>query len=252
MANRIQLRRGTASNWTSVNPVLNEGEAGFESDTYKLKIGNGVTAWNSLSYFPGNLETLSNIAVSNIQTNDVLKWNGSAWTNSPDAGGADLTAFSVVTNTAGSPSLSYNNTNGVFTYTPPNLSSYLQPVIDTTSATATSLADAATANLDLTGGTAYILYKIQVSHAAWVRVYTSSANRTADAGRAQGVDPGITSGVIAEAITTGPAEIVSFAPAINGYNNDSPVTSSMPIAVTNLSGSTNNITVTVTKLTMVA
>lgn len=49
----IQLRRDTVANWTMVNPVLAEGEAGFELDTSKLKIGNGVTAWSSLPYISG-------------------------------------------------------------------------------------------------------------------------------------------------------------------------------------------------------
>lgn len=47
---QIQLRRGTAASWTSSNPVLAAGEMGVETDTGKAKIGNGVTAWNSLSY----------------------------------------------------------------------------------------------------------------------------------------------------------------------------------------------------------
>lgn len=47
---QIQVRRGTASQWTSANPTLAAGEFGFETDTNKLKCGNGVTAWNSLTY----------------------------------------------------------------------------------------------------------------------------------------------------------------------------------------------------------
>ena len=47
---QIQVRRGTASQWTSANPTLSSGEWGFESDTGKVKIGNGSTAWNSLGY----------------------------------------------------------------------------------------------------------------------------------------------------------------------------------------------------------
>ena len=50
MATKIQLRRGTASQWTSANPTLSSGEVGFETDTGKFKIGNGSTAWTSLSY----------------------------------------------------------------------------------------------------------------------------------------------------------------------------------------------------------
>lgn len=47
---QIQLRRGTAAEWTSANPTLGAGEMGVETDTSFTKIGNGSTAWNSLPY----------------------------------------------------------------------------------------------------------------------------------------------------------------------------------------------------------
>jgi hypothetical protein len=47
---QIQVRRGTAAQWTSANPTLASGEWGFESDTGKVKIGDGTTAWNSEPY----------------------------------------------------------------------------------------------------------------------------------------------------------------------------------------------------------
>jgi hypothetical protein len=47
---QIQVRRGTAAQWTSANPTLAAGEQGFETDTNKLKIGTGSTAWTSLPY----------------------------------------------------------------------------------------------------------------------------------------------------------------------------------------------------------
>jgi len=43
----------TAAEWTSADPVLGLGEIGFESDTYQIKVGDGVTAWISLAYFAG-------------------------------------------------------------------------------------------------------------------------------------------------------------------------------------------------------
>jgi hypothetical protein len=49
----IQLRRGTATEWISVNPILDAGEPGFELDTNKFKIGDGVTPWNLLKYQSG-------------------------------------------------------------------------------------------------------------------------------------------------------------------------------------------------------
>ena len=47
---QIQIRRGTAAQWTSTNPTLASGELGAETDTNKIKCGNGSTAWNSLPY----------------------------------------------------------------------------------------------------------------------------------------------------------------------------------------------------------
>jgi hypothetical protein len=46
----IKLRRGTAAQWTAVNPVLAQGEPALELDTGKEKRGDGVTAWNDLPY----------------------------------------------------------------------------------------------------------------------------------------------------------------------------------------------------------
>jgi len=51
MATRMQQRRGTATQWTSANPILAAGEIGFETDTGKFKMGNGSSAWSALSYF---------------------------------------------------------------------------------------------------------------------------------------------------------------------------------------------------------
>ena len=54
MATQFKLRRDTAANWTTANPTLAQGEPGFETDTNKLKIGDGLTAWATLPYLvPG-------------------------------------------------------------------------------------------------------------------------------------------------------------------------------------------------------
>ena len=50
MATRIQLRRGNASDWTSADPILAEGEIGLELDTGNIKIGLGTTSWENLQY----------------------------------------------------------------------------------------------------------------------------------------------------------------------------------------------------------
>ena len=51
MSTLIQFRRDTAANWTSVNPILAQGELGLETDTSNYKIGDGVTDWNTLIYY---------------------------------------------------------------------------------------------------------------------------------------------------------------------------------------------------------
>lgn len=48
--NLIKLKRGLSTEWTDLNPVLKLGEPGYEKDTKKLKIGDGVTLWNDLPY----------------------------------------------------------------------------------------------------------------------------------------------------------------------------------------------------------
>jgi len=64
MAVRIQLRRDTAANWTSNNPTLREGEIGIETDTLKMKVGNGSSTWTQITSYanvvPGNLNTTLN------------------------------------------------------------------------------------------------------------------------------------------------------------------------------------------------
>lgn len=57
MASQIQIRRDTATNWTSANPILAQGEFGLDLDTKKLKCGDGVTAWSNLNYcIPSQVE----------------------------------------------------------------------------------------------------------------------------------------------------------------------------------------------------
>jgi hypothetical protein len=56
---RIQLRRDTAADWTSTNPTLAQGELGVETDTGKVKIGDGATAWTSLAYFGGAVASVN-------------------------------------------------------------------------------------------------------------------------------------------------------------------------------------------------
>jgi len=82
---RILLRRDTAALWTSGNPTLASGEIGYESNTGKFKIGNGSTAWTSLSYNTNlpdaSINDLGDVTITSASDGDFLRWNGSVWIN---------------------------------------------------------------------------------------------------------------------------------------------------------------------------
>ncbi len=46
----VQLKRNTAAGWAALNPILRDGEAGYDKTANGLKVGDGVTAWNALPY----------------------------------------------------------------------------------------------------------------------------------------------------------------------------------------------------------
>ena len=52
VAKRVQLRHDTAANWSSANPLLLAGEIGVETNTNRMKIGDGSHRWVDLPYFP--------------------------------------------------------------------------------------------------------------------------------------------------------------------------------------------------------
>jgi len=71
MAIRIQLRRDTAANWVSSNPVLRQGEIGIETDTLLMKLGNGTSTWTQITAYmnlvpDGNLTVGDYVAVNDI------------------------------------------------------------------------------------------------------------------------------------------------------------------------------------------
>jgi hypothetical protein len=65
----IKFRRGTAAEWTSENPILAEGELGYETDTGKYKIGNGTHYWSTRPYYPTDPEMDIKLDEHEIATN---------------------------------------------------------------------------------------------------------------------------------------------------------------------------------------
>ena len=144
---------------------------------------------------------------------EILKWDGSNWVPGTDATGGASTGLSSRT---------------------------------TASATATSLATATDAEITITAAKAFSLLKIETTHASWVTLYTDTTSRTADSSRTETTDPLPGSGVIAEIITSDGAT-QRITPGTIGWNNDPGApTTNIYAKVVNKSGSTADITVTLT------
>jgi hypothetical protein len=93
---QIQIRRGAAASWTSANPTLAAGEFGYETDTGKAKIGDGSTAWNSLSYsLTGSAGTVTSITAGTGLTGGTITSSG---TIDIDSTVATLTGTQTFTN----------------------------------------------------------------------------------------------------------------------------------------------------------
>lgn len=188
------------------------GPVAIDSDNDLNFTATGNITFNG-SPLPTNLNSLTDVVITSPEADQVLRYNGTNWVNgTTGSGGSSLQGRTTKTGT----------TN--------------------------SLNSNSDANIDITAFKGYALYKIQVSHPSWVRIYNSSAARTADQSRAQSTDPLPAAGVLAEVVTTSSNETLSFSPALMCYNNDSTVGSNTYVRIRNLSGSTANITVTLTLL----
>lgn len=96
MTTRIKLRRDTAANWTDINPVLALAEPGVETDTNKMKVGDGTKTWNQLTYLDGADVTRLAVGFANsLEFPDTAAGEGSdVWFNSVVAD-SDLNSYYV-------------------------------------------------------------------------------------------------------------------------------------------------------------
>ena len=101
MAAIIQIRRGTALEWTTADPTLANGEMGYETDTFKFKFGDGSTVWTLLNYHNEDILSLTDLSDVDLTgsplptIDDILIYDGSEWVQGqiPDAANSlnDLT-----------------------------------------------------------------------------------------------------------------------------------------------------------------
>jgi hypothetical protein len=77
MATRIQVRRGTTSQWNTSNPTLEEGEIGYNSTLGQIKIGDGTSVWADLDYFVSDTSLGTSLGTY-VQDSDKSAINGVA------------------------------------------------------------------------------------------------------------------------------------------------------------------------------
>ena len=179
MATRMQQRRGTASQWTSANPILNAAEMGWESDTNKFKIGDGTNHWADLDYFIDANSTVnpsfgSSIVFEGATANDfettlaITDPTADRTITFPDAAGtvaltSDITVSASSTNTFSNKSISLasNTVTGTTAEFNTALSdSNFVTTGDTGSVTSTMIADGTIVNGDINASAAIAQSKI--------------------------------------------------------------------------------------------
>ena len=73
---RIQIRNDLAATWTEKNPVLLKGEMGVETDTRKIKIGDGLNKWSDLGYSGADVADIEKVIADNRDTTYSLEPTG--------------------------------------------------------------------------------------------------------------------------------------------------------------------------------
>lgn len=222
----IYIDDGTSSQW--IEPATTGGGGTGSTDASTL---NGQASSYYLNYnnftntptIPTNLADLSNVSSSAPTTGQVLKWDGTAWAPSTDltsagSGGLSLTDFSVTQNAAlGGGSLAYNNTTGVFSYAPPDLSGYLTSYTETSNL-ANVTSRGATTNDAVTINNTLTVQNLETSSAGTPEIEsTSSFAITAPDGVTIN---GVPTPVIGGYVTLGASPTWTGSPGISGVTQD--------------------------------
>lgn len=149
----IQQRRDTAANWTAADPTLAAGEIGFETDTGKFKVGDGSTAWSSLTYFvagAGGSGAPTDASYVTLGTNGTL----SAERVLTEGTGIDITDAGAGSTVTVAVDLSELSAGGDLSGT------YNAPTIATGAVTSAKIADGAIVNEDINASAAIALSKL--------------------------------------------------------------------------------------------
>jgi hypothetical protein len=193
-----------------------------------------------------NADVNAHLNISSAANNEVLSWTGSDYDWVAAASGSTtLLGLSDVGSDGTNGQVLTTDGSGAFAFTTISAGGASRV---SEAETTSSIADGASASVQYaTLGKSFALQKVTVNKQCWVRIYSDTAARTADASRTQGTDPADGSGVIAEFISTGAGNTeFKITPSIFGWLDNSET--EVPVAIQNNSGSTSTVTVTIAAL----
>ena len=194
-----------------------------------------------------NADVNAHLNISSAANNEVLSWTGSDYDWVAAASGSTtLLGLSDVGSDGTNGQVLTTDGSGAFAFTTISGGGGASRVSE--AETTSSIADGASASVQYaTLGKSFALQKVTVNKQCWVRIYSDTSARTADASRTQGTDPADGSGVIAEFISTGAGNTeFKITPSIMGWLDDSET--EVPVAIQNNSGSTGTVQVTIDAL----
>ena len=244
---------GATATDLTVFSVTNASASGGGSLAYNSNTGDFTFTPPDLGPYLTSVGVLNNhtdVNITNIANNQLLKYNSATtdWENwTPNFLTSETDPVFSASPVGSVTTTQVTNWDTAYGWGDHSTAGYLTGSAlqsrTTAQVTASSLADGASVNLSITTPKAYALMKIQTSHAAWVTLYSSTTARTNDAARSETTDPAPGSGVLAEVITSG-AVTQAITPGTFCFNETASETTY--IKVVNKSGSTANVTVTLT------
>jgi hypothetical protein len=255
----VSTASGTANYAATAGISTISGTSGYAttagiSSAVSATININTTGIITASSFSGSGSGLTNIPAGEL-TGTLPALDGSALLN-VNATGSGIVVLDDNVNVGSARSVNFGtgldvsySTSGIATITASGGSLKSRTTV---TGTTSSIATNGIGNINITGFKSYALMKVGLSTAGWIRLYTDSASRAADASRSQGIDPSPGSGVIAEVITTGISTTQIISPFVMGGNLDNPADTTIYAAITNLSSSTQAITANLTILQLEA